>query len=86
MRIDMYTREDCIFCERLKEFCKSFDVEIVNEYKIGETISREEFFEKMPEGVKTVPQVFFEKSKGEFEYVGGYEEFVAFYQKFCNGK
>ena len=42
-------------------------------YKItgGKVMTREEFFEIMPEGTKTVPQIFIDE-----KYIGGYEDLV----------
>ena len=65
------SKENCPMCHKAKALLETADKEYA-EYKIGETITREEALEMVP-NARSVPQIF----DGKF-HVGGYEELVLY--------
>lgn len=76
MKAKLYTKDNCPYCVNAKALLKNKDVAFT-EIKIGEDITREEFFEALP-NARTVPQIFLEVSGSEF-LVGGYTDLVAYF-------
>ena len=68
--VKIYSKDDCPWCERAKSLLALHNVSY-NEIKIGRDITREEFFEQVP-NVRTVPQVFVGETR-----VGGYDDLSA---------
>lgn len=69
--IVVYTKADCVYCEKFKSYCAWNDI-LFYEITIGEDITREFFLEEHPD-IKTVPAIFINK-----KYIGGYDDFVKF--------
>lgn len=65
----IYSRDNCIYCDRAKELLESANIEYT-EYKIGRDLSREEFLEKFP-NTRTVPQIYLDET-----YIGGYDKLI----------
>jgi len=80
-RIRMYTKENCGYCKATAALCKDRGIEI-DEYDIQSTRVKamlvNDYEKEFSTGArpKTVPQIWAEVN-GEWEYVGGYEQFVA---------
>jgi len=53
--LEIYTRDGCLYCEKLKLILDSFDVSFVS-YNLDDNFTREEFYTKFGDGAK-FPQV-----------------------------
>ena len=71
---DIYSRPDCIWCNRAKELLFKEGIEY-NDYDINQNLLREELKSKVP-GVKTIPQIF--KSGVR---IGGYQDLVNYLEE-----
>lgn len=71
MKIDVYTKDNCTFCDRAKLLLDARKLEYTT-VKIGEEISREDFMEKFP-NVRSAPLVIIDD-----EIVGGFIELMNF--------
>ena len=58
--LEIYTRNGCPYCEKLKLILESFDVTFVSQ-NLDDNFTREEFYEKFGEGA-TFPQVLLDGS------------------------
>ena len=67
MKYEIYTKDNCSFCESAKQLLKIKNIEYT-QYHIPNDISREEVMEKFP-GVRTVPIILIND-----KYIGGYTE------------
>ena len=76
MKIEIYTKDFCVWCDRAKTLLSSKDLEFT-EIDISDDLVRAEFYSKIGEGVKTVPQVFIDSKR-----IGGYQDLVTW---FANG-
>ena len=74
MMITIYGTDSCVYCDRAKQLCDSAGVE----YRSVDITTVDKDWIKYQLGFtpKTVPQIFFDK-----EYLGGYTELRAFFQK-----
>lgn len=72
MKVEIYGRPGCAFCDLAKELCERTGV--AYDYKIvGESVSREQLEEMVGSPVRSVPQIFV-TTNGFSEYVGGFNE------------
>ena len=76
MKIEIYTKDNCIWCDRAKTLLASEDLEY-KELDVSDDKVRAEFYSKIGNDVKTVPQIFIDN-----ERVGGYQDLVRW---FSNG-
>ena len=74
---DIYTRPDCIWCNKAKEVLFKEGIEY-NDYDINQKLLREELKSKAP-GIKTIPQIF--KSGVR---IGGYQDLVTYLEEKTN--
>jgi len=75
MKVEIYGRPSCTFCDRAKELCERTG--LAYDYKIvGESVSREQLEEMVGSPVRSVPQIFV-TTDGFSEYVGGYAQLEA---------
>jgi glutaredoxin 3 len=58
--LEIYTRNGCPYCEKLKLILESFDVTF-DSHNLDDNFTREEFYEKFGEGA-TFPQVLLDGS------------------------
>jgi len=72
--IIIYTKENCPFCVKAKEFFSQKN-ELYTEMKLGEDLTREDFMSIFPE-VRTVPFIIINGEK-----VGGYDRLVEYYSR-----
>jgi glutaredoxin len=70
MHVKIYTKENCPYCVKAKQFFKSKKIEFTEIY-VGRDIARDEYFTLT--GMKTVPAIYLENS-----LVGGYAELVEY--------
>jgi glutaredoxin len=76
LKIEIYTKDNCIWCDRAKTLLASEDLEY-KEFDLSDNKLRAEFYSKIGNDVKTVPQIFIDN-----ELVGGYQDLVRW---FSNG-
>ena len=68
-KIEIYTRDSCVFCDRAKSFFKSKNLSYI-EYNIYKDPSKLEIMLQKSNGQKTMPQIFInEKHIGGFEHL-----------------
>ena len=65
MNIDIYSKQNCVFCEKAKLVLKKYNPRI---HMLDEDYTRDDFFKKFP-NAKTFPQIIIND-----EHVGGYYE------------
>ena len=65
MKAQIYTKENCVYCEKAKETLKPFSPEI---FQLDKDFSREKFFEIFPNAT-TYPQIIIDGEK-----IGGFSE------------
>ena len=63
----VWSQPNCAYCEMAKELLKSKNI-IFEERKLGETWTKEQLFEAVP-NARSVPQIFLNG-----EYIGGFNE------------
>jgi glutaredoxin len=76
LNIEIYTKDFCIWCDRAKTLLDSKDLDF-KEIDLSDDTIRSEFYLKIGEGIKTVPQVFIDSKR-----IGGYQDLVRW---FSNG-
>jgi len=76
LKIEIYTKDNCIWCDRAKTLLASEDLKY-KEFDLSDDKLRAEFYSKIGNDVKTVPQIFIDN-----ERVGGYQDLVRW---FSNG-
>tara|TARA_B110000116_G_C16393899_1_gene384206 strand:+ start:315 stop:560 length:246 start_codon:yes stop_codon:yes gene_type:complete len=72
MDIEIYSKINCVFCEKAKFKLKKYNPKI---YMLDKDYSRDDFFKKFPH-VRTFPQIIINK-----EHVGGYAELKRWIEK-----
>jgi glutaredoxin len=68
LKVEIYTKDFCIWCDRAKDLLNSHSIDF-NEINISDDDTRTKFYENIGNNVKTVPQVFIDG-----ERVGGYQD------------
>ena len=71
IKIEIYTKNICVFCDRAKEFFKSKNLEY-SEYNIDDNPSYLIEVLKKSNGQKTMPQIFINNN-----HVGGFDDLKA---------
>lgn len=77
MKIDLYTKDNCPFCDRAKLLLNARKMEYTA-MKIGEEISREDFVEKFPD-VRSAPLVVIDD-----EVIGGFVDLMNYLENIRN--
>lgn len=75
MNVVVYSKSNCVWCDRAKNLLNSVDLSF-NEIDLSDDIERNEFYKKIGEGVKTVPQIFIDDIR-----VGGFPELVTWFEE-----
>ena len=75
MNVVVYSKSNCVWCDRAKNLLNSVDLSF-NEIDLSDDIKRNEFYKKIGEGVKTVPQIFIDNIR-----VGGFPELVTWFEE-----
>ena len=72
MKVLIYTKDNCIWCERAKILLDSIKISY-NEIDLSDDTERLKFYEKIGDNVKTVPQVFIDDKR-----IGGFQDLKVF--------
>ena len=72
MKVLIYTKDNCIWCDRAKILLDSKKISY-NEIDLSDDSERLKFYEKIGDNVKTVPQVFIDD-----ERIGGFQDLKVF--------
>ena len=75
MRATIYSKPDCGFCVKAKEFMWGADIDY-EEYTVGKDILWEEVKSLTTNQITTVPQIWIDGN-----YIGGYNELVKWYSE-----
>ena len=73
MKVEIYTKNNCIWCDRAKLLLDSKNIEF-KEIDLSDDQKREEFYNSIGENVKTVPQIYIDDLR-----IGGYQDLVAWF-------
>jgi glutaredoxin len=73
LKVEIYTKNNCIWCDRAKLLLDSKDIEF-KEIDLSDDQKREEFYISIGENVKTVPQIYIDDLR-----IGGYQDLVAWF-------
>ena len=71
MKVEIYTKDHCIWCDRAKGLLNAHSIDFV-EFDLSNDEERVQFYAKLGDNVKTVPQVFINDQR-----VGGYQDLRA---------
>lgn len=71
MKVEIYTKDHCIWCDRAKGLLNAHSI-VFEEFDLSNDEERVQFYEKLGDNVKTVPQVFINDQR-----VGGYQDLRA---------
>jgi len=72
LKVLIYTKDDCIWCDRAKILLDSKKISY-NEIDLSDDSERLKFYEKIGDNVKTVPQVFIDDNR-----IGGFQDLKVF--------
>lgn len=72
MKVLIYTKDNCIWCDRAKILLDSKKISY-NEVDLSDDNERLKFYEKIGDNVKTVPQVFIDDKR-----IGGFQDLKVF--------
>ena len=75
MKIIVYSKDNCVWCDRAKNLLDSVefsfeDIDLTNDN------DRKEFYKKVGEGVSTVPQIYIDN-----ERIGGFPQLVNWFEE-----
>ena len=73
MKVEIYTKNNCIWCDRAKLLLDSKDIEF-KEIDLSDDQKREKFYNSIGENVKTVPLIYIDDLR-----IGGYQDLVAWF-------
>jgi len=73
LKVEIYTKNNCIWCDRAKLLLDSKDIEF-KEIDLSDDQKREKFYNSIGENVKTVPQIYVDNLR-----IGGYQDLVAWF-------
>ena len=73
MKVEIYTKNNCIWCDRAKLLLDSKDIEF-KEIDLSDDQKREKFYNSIGENVKTVPQIYIDDLR-----IGGYQDLVTWF-------
>ena len=68
MKVELYTKDQCIWCDRAKGLLHAYSIDFV-EFDLSNDEERLKFYENIGNNVKTVPQVFIDDKR-----IGGYQD------------
>ena len=70
MKVLIYTRNNCVWCDRAKNLLKINNLEY-EEVDLSDDVKRENFYKKFNNSIKTMPQIFIDDNR-----IGGFEALV----------
>ena len=62
MKVKIYTKENCIWCDRAKGLLNAHSIDF-DEVDLSNDIERLNFYKKIGDNVKTVPQVYIDDKR-----------------------
>ena len=62
MKVKIYTKENCIWCDRAKGLLNAHSIDF-DEVDLSDDIERLNFYKKIGDNVKTVPQVYIDNNR-----------------------
>ena len=68
MKVEIYTKDQCIWCDRAKGLLYAHSI-YFEEFDLSNDDERIKFYENLGDNVKTVPQVFIDDKR-----IGGYQD------------
>ena len=68
MKVELYTKDQCIWCDRAKGLLNAYSIDFV-EFDLSNDEERLKFYENIGNNVKTVPQVVIDDKR-----IGGYQD------------
>tara|TARA_B100000686_G_C16461240_1_gene797205 strand:+ start:599 stop:835 length:237 start_codon:yes stop_codon:yes gene_type:complete len=68
MKVEIYTKDNCVWCTRAKNLMNDFNISYL-EHDLSNEDERKEFYKEVGENVSTVPQVYINGNR-----IGGYKE------------
>lgn len=71
MKVKIYTKENCIWCDRAKGLLNAHSIDF-DEVDLSNDIERLNFYKNIGDNVKTVPQVYIDNNR-----IGGYPQLKA---------
>ena len=75
MNITVYSKDNCIWCDRAKNLLNSVNFEF-DEIDLSNDEERQEFYKRVGEGVSTVPQIYKDNIR-----IGGYPNLVTWFEE-----
>ena len=75
MNITVYSKDNCIWCDRAKNLLNSVNFEF-DEIDLSNDEERKEFYKRVGEGVSTVPQIYIDNIR-----IGGYPNLVTWFEE-----
>ena len=75
MNITVYSKDNCIWCDRAKNLLNSVNFEF-DEIDLSNDEERQEFYKIVGEGVSTVPQIYIDNIR-----IGGYPNLVTWFEE-----
>ena len=66
MKVKIYTKDNCIWCDRAKGLLNAHSIDF-NEVDLSDDEERQNFYKKVGNNVKTVPQIYIDDKR-----IGGY--------------
>jgi len=73
LKVEIYTKNNCIWCDRAKLLLDTKEIEF-KEIDLSDDQKREKFYNSIGENVKTVPQIYIDDIR-----IGGYQDLVAWF-------
>jgi len=70
VKVLIYTRDNCIWCDRAKNLLKINNLDY-EEIDLSDDVLRENFYKKFNNSIKTMPQIFIDNNR-----IGGFEALV----------
>jgi len=70
VKVLIYTRNNCVWCDRAKNLLKINNLEY-EEVDLSDDFLRENFYKKFNNSIKTMPQIFIDDNR-----IGGFEALV----------
>lgn len=70
MKVLIYTRNNCVWCDRAKNLLTINNLEY-EEIDLSDDVLRENFYKKFNHSIKTMPQIFIDDNR-----IGGFEALV----------
>ena len=68
MKVEIYTKDQCIWCDRAKGLLNAHSIDF-EEFDLSYDVDRINFYKNLGDIVKTVPQVFVDDKR-----IGGYHD------------